>query len=452
MRTPSVSRRSRGAVRFGAACVATAGLVTLAAATPAAADSDQLWIQAPYRSTVPKAADSGPQPPASTLALGLYHDNDTFTVTDGRLTVDVSGLAGVAEVTWPENCAPAGTTAVCTVPKVPSTYTEQLPLQVRAAAGAGVGATGRITYTAKAATTMPGGELTAAEGYETTITVGSGPDLVLDQPARVEGVRPGSTVPVPFSVVNRGNEPARGVKVTLYVTRGLDVGSVAPQCTAGPAGEDGPVRPVTKLECAFDTVVEPGGTFALPRPLNAVVARHALYERVDMGVAPGAGAEDLTPEDNGALVEIKAANTADFAVRGARVSGAAGRTVTADLTFRNRGPAWVANLGAGDPVARVDLVVPEGATVTGVPADCEARTLRGEWYDGTTGAPRYACNLPMWVAEKQTATFRFQLRIDTVVPRATGAVRLMPSYGDGTLSFDPDTANNTAALVLNPRA
>ncbi|CAM5697703.1 hypothetical protein [Streptomyces canarius] len=35
-------------------------------------------------------------------------------MTDGRLTVDVSGLAGVADVSWPATCTPddAGTVVV----------------------------------------------------------------------------------------------------------------------------------------------------------------------------------------------------------------------------------------------------------------------------------------------------------------------------------------------------
>ncbi|MET9802625.1 hypothetical protein [Streptomyces sp. NPDC006368] len=446
MRTPSAGR----VARFGA-CAAAAGLATLGMATPALADSDTLWIQSPYERTLPMAADGGQQPPATTLVLGLTHDNDNYRVTDGRLTVDITGLAGVADVTWPANCAPTGTTAVCDVPEVPVTGGDQVRLQVRAAAGAADGASGRITYTAKAATTA-GGELTSPDGFETTLRVASGPDLVLDAGnTSVEGVQPGSTVPVPLSVVNHGNRAANGVQVTLYVSRGLDLGTVADRCTHTPVGE-GAVKPVTKVDCAFDEVVEPGGSFTLPTPLTATVAPHALYERIDIGVHPGGGVTDLEPSDNGALVGVKAANTADFAVRGARVSGAAGQTVQAALTFRNRGPAWVANLGSGDPVAGVDLVVPKGATVTAVPENCEARTLDGQWYDGTTGAPRYLCHLPMWVAEKQTVTFPFELRIDTVIPRSTGAVTLKPPYGTQPLPYDPNTENNTAKLVLNPDA
>ncbi|MFC5800779.1 hypothetical protein [Streptomyces formicae] len=446
MRKPSVGRPARMA-----ACAVAAGLATVATATPALADGDQLWIRSPYEVVLPKAAGSGEQARSVTLDLGLSHDNADHRVTDGRLTVDVSGLAGIADVTWPENCAPAGTTALCTVPEVPAAGPGgSVPVQVRAAAEAEVGASGRITYQATATTTMAGGVLTAPDGFETTVRIGSGPDLVLDRPAPVEGVAPGSTVPVPFSVVNNGNEPANGVRVTLYVTRGLDVGGVAPECTATPLGE-GAIKPVTMVDCAFDDVVEPGAGFTLPAPLTATVAPYALDERIDMGVAAGDGAADLAPEDNGGVAAVKAENTADFAIRGAKVTGAAGETVRAELTFRNKGPAWVANLGSGDPVAAIDLIVPEGATVTAVPENCTPRTLDGDWVEEPTGAPRYRCELPLWVAEKQAVTFPFQLRIDTVVPRASGKITLTHPYSTTQpLAFDPNVRNNTAKLVLNP--
>ncbi|MEU9865938.1 hypothetical protein AB0D99_34245 [Streptomyces sp. NPDC047971] len=445
MRKPSAGRFARlGAV------VTAAGLVTVGmAATPALAVSDTLWIAAPYELALPKAVD-GRQAPAATVALGLYHDNADHRVTDGRLTVDASALTGVAEITWPETCAPNGATAVCSFPEVPLSGETPVELKIRAAAGAEAGPVGQITYTATA--TTDDGVISGPEN-STSVRIASGPDLVLNRPAPVTGVKPGSTVPVPFSVVNNGNEAADGVQVTLFVTRGLAVGGVAPQCTSTPLGE-GTIKPITKVDCAFDDVVEPGGSFTLPAPLRAKVASYALGERIDITVAAGGGAEDLAMENNGAIAAIDVVNTADFAVRGARVSGAAGETVTAELTFRNRGPAWVANLGSGDPVAAVDVTVPAGATVTAVPDSCEPRTLDGGWWESETrtGAPRYLCQLPMWVAEKQTATFPFELRIDTVVRGAKGAVTLKPPYGDAPLAFDPNSANNTAKLVLNPAA
>ncbi|CAL9450900.1 hypothetical protein [Streptomyces sp. enrichment culture] len=431
-------------------CVAV--VASVVGAAPAFAEepqSDQLWISAPYEATLPVGA-GGAAGPERLVEVGLSHDNGNFAVTDGRITVDVSGLAGVAEVTWPDNCAPTGTTAVCTVPSVALSGDtgERVRLQVRAAAGAAAGATGRIAYTARAATNQPGvGELVAHEA-ETPVTLGSGPDLVVRGTVPSGEIRPGDSVSVPFSVVNEGGEAARGVRVTLYVTRGLDVGAVDPHCTTTPLdGTDGYV-PLSRVDCAFDDVIEPGGTFRLPAVLTAKAAPYAFHERLDVTVEPGGGAQDLSPYDNGLYGAVRVANTSDFAVRGADVAAAAGESVTVGLTFQNKGPGWVANLRSGDPVGSVDFVVPRGATVTRAPGNCFGLTLDGDWYEGPAGAPRYRCELPMWVGEKQTVTFPFTLRVDTVVPDATGTLTLRGGWGEARPT-DPEPKNDTAKLVLN---
>ncbi|MFG3498052.1 hypothetical protein [Streptomyces sp. NPDC047928] len=443
MRTITAGR----ALRAGAGAALAGTLMVGAAAAPAFAASDQLWIDVPYEAVLTVAPENG-EAETRTLELGLSHDNAGYRVTDGRLTVDVSELTGVADVTWPENCAPSGTTAVCSVPVVPVTATPQIRLGIRAAAGAEAGAAGRITYQAKATTTAWGGTIVAPQGYETTVRLASGPDLAMERPGTFEGVRPGDTVTVPFSVVNNGNEAADGVQVTLHVSRGLLLDEIAPQCTSEPLGDE-PVKALTRVDCAFDEVVAPGASFTLPKPLTATVAPFALNERLDVGVQPGGGVEDLSPEDNGGQATVRAVNTADFAVRGAKVTGAAGETVPMNLTFRNKGPAWVANLGSGEPVAAVDLIVPEGATVMSAPENCDPRTLDGGWTADRVGAPRYLCDVPMVVAEDQKLTYAFQLRVDTVVAGATGDVTLRAPWGDKPLAFDPNPKNDTGKVVLN---
>ncbi|MGW1957832.1 hypothetical protein ACWCPI_34675 [Streptomyces sp. NPDC001920] len=66
---------------------------------------------------------------------------------------------------------------------------------------------------------------------------------------------------------------------------------------------------------------------------------------------------------------VDARNTADLRLTGSRVRGAVGDTVTADITVHNRGPAWVASLGAGAAVATVRFQAPAGTTVTGLPEE-----------------------------------------------------------------------------------
>ncbi|MFF5438134.1 CARDB domain-containing protein [Streptomyces achromogenes] len=445
-------------LRSGAAVAVAAGLLTAGLAAPAFADedppqTDQLWINEPYEQTLPLATDGG-QPQDRTLGVGIYHDNENFTVTDGKLAVDVSGLAGVAEVTWPDNCTPSGTSAVCDIPVVPTIggdYEDQVFLTVRAADGAAVGARGRITYEATA-TGGPDGTLTAPhESFATTLTVGAGPDLVIDPVASIEKGQPGDERTIPFKVTNKGNESANGFTVKLYASYGLTDLTRYDACVYTTTdGDDS--APSNRAICTFDQVLAPGDSFELPEPLTVRLAPHALNERLDIDVEPGGGAQDLDSGNDYVVLQIGADNTADFSVTGDAISGAAGETATAELTFKNNGPAWLGNLGSGDPVAEVRLIVPKGTTVTGVPSGCYPRTLDGGYYPNRKGAPRYDCDMPYWVLENTQRTFAFSVRVDTVVPGATGAVSIHPPYGrfgQYPFAFDPDLTNNTAVVTVN---
>lgn len=438
----------RGACAGAVGALVVAGFGSGVAFADDEPGTDQLWIQAPSDQTAIAAPDGGTAP-YRTLSLGLYHDNDNFTVTDGRLTVDISGLAGVADVVWPDNCTPngAGTVAVCDTGDVATRYSAQVQLKVRGAAGAAVGAQGAIEYSAEA-TGGPDGTLTAPEGdAETSVTVRSGPDLGIAAPQNATGVAPGSDLTVPFSVTNSGNETAHGFTVQMWATYGLDVVTRYPQCTYTEPDAGGTYMPTTHATCTFDTDVAPGATVELPEPLRLAVTEHALFDRFDYEVEPVDGVTDLDTSDNSRAWSIDADNTADFGVHGTEVSGAAGDTVTTAIRFTNDGPAWVGNVGSGDPVAVIDFYLPEGTTATSVPDTCETAWTSGD--DPTIG--HYACSLSMWAKPDLDVSYPFQLRIDRVVPDATGHVIVHP-HADKPVVFDPNSANNTADVIVNPSA
>ncbi|MGW1038667.1 hypothetical protein [Streptomyces sp. NPDC002547] len=438
----------RGACAGAVGALVAAGLGSGVALADDEPQSDQLWIQAPYEQSVTVAPDGGAAQFRS-LALGLYHDNDNFTVTDGRLTVDVSGLAGVADVSWPDNCTPndAGTVAVCDTGDVPTRWSAQVQLKVQAAAGAVVGAQGAIEYSAEAAGGPDGTLVAPQDSAETFVTVGSGPDLGMSAPQDTTDVAPGTSLTVPFSVTNTGNETAHGFNVKMWATYGLDVVTRYPQCTYSGPDDGGEYTPMTYVTCSFDTDIAPGASVDLPEPLHLAVTDHALYERFDYEAQPGGDATDLDGSDNGRSWHITADNTADFAVRGTEVSGAAGDTVTAAFRFVNRGPAWVGNVSSGDPVAVIDYYLPEGTTATSVPDTC-----RNAWTSGDDPAiGHYACTLPLWAKPDLKVSFPFQLRIDRVVPDATGRVVVHP-HSDTSSTFDPNSKNNSAKVVVNPSA
>ncbi|QNP71921.1 hypothetical protein IAG44_22570 [Streptomyces roseirectus] len=419
--------------RYGVSGAAVASLALGAlTALPAHAEeqTDQLWINAPSDRPV-TVAPSGGEALAQSIPVGLYHDNDNFTVTDGKLTVDASGLAGVAEVLWPANCVPTGATAVCDAGDVPilrAGFVPQVTLQVRALTGAAAGASGRITYAAEA-TGGPDGKLVAPlDSFETNVTVGTGPDLAVATPAELDGVQPGTVVDAPFTVTNNGDQAANGFGVQMWVSYGLDLATAYPQCTSENIDDF-----LVHYTCAFDTVVQPGQTVALPAPLKVAVTPHALSERVDFSVEPAAGQSELQPADNGTMWRVDAANTADFAVSGSYAGGAAGETVDLTARLTDNGPAWVANISSGDPVAILDVTLPAGTSAVSVPERCEPR-----------GAG-YACELGVTIKPGQTAEFPFKVRVDSVVPDAKGKVTARPPFGAG-FSFDPDTSNNSASF------
>ncbi|WP_199779931.1 hypothetical protein [Streptomyces sp. LaPpAH-108] len=449
MSSVSVGRVLRRGVCAGAVgALVVAGLGSGVAVAEDEPQTDQLWIQAPYDHAVTVAPEGGSAQYRS-LTLGLYHDNANFTVTDGKLTVDASRLAGVAEVAWPDSCAPdaAGTVAVCDTGDVPLHSGTQLRLKVRAAAGAAVGDQGTIAYSAEA-TGGPDGRLVAPEhSWETSVTVGSGPDLTVTEPKPLDGAAPGSTLTVPFTVTNTGNETAHGFSVRLWATYGLDVVTRYPQCAYTGPDEGGTYSSMTYVTCDFDTDVAPGASVELPEPLRLGVKGYALHERFDYEVEPGGGVTDLDGTDNGRSWHIEAANTADFAMDGTEVSGAEGDTVTAAFRFVNHGPAWVGNVISGEPVVAIDFYLPEGTTATSVPDSCHNAWKSGD--DPAVG--HYACSLHAMVVPDLKVDFPFQLRIDRVVPDATGHV---VAHADrySSLDFDPDTGNNSAKVIVNPSA
>ncbi|TXS57762.1 hypothetical protein EAO77_06710 [Streptomyces sp. t39] len=360
-------------------------------------------------------------------------------------------------------------TAVCDVPSL--TGTDQVTaaeLTLSALPGASQDAAGTLRYTAVH------GDMTSHPG-ETRVTVGNGPDLALSQSPRQDGVVPGSRITVPATLTNNGNRPADGVLLKLFASRGLSFTQRPVNCEY----RDSEVG--TEALCVLGGTVAPGEVYALDNPLKA--RGNALFDRYDYAVepysaealeaaragrtyTPGTDAEltlrpaaaaraagaalvpDIDPQDNSRSVIVHAANTADLRLIGSRVTGTVGDTVRAGVTVKNRGPAWIASLGAGEPAATVDVRIPANATVTARPDECYALTADGEWQEEQLGAPRYRCTTPVYLNERATHAFSFDLRID-----AAGTARAVSGIDNDQFeppvrTFDPDLTNNSAALVV----
>ncbi|MFH8756650.1 hypothetical protein [Streptomyces atroolivaceus] len=439
-------RTATGRRRLGAYALvaATALSATVLGTTPASAASDALWVQSPEEVTL--AVEPGSY---QELSFGVYHDNGDYHVANGVLTLDLSELAGVAEVSVPDGCflAASDTVAVCDVYEVGDiggTYDgPQFTFGLRTVEGAPAGAELSIGHHAHAETDGPDGVLYSHRG-STPVKVESvpsspAPDLKLTEPAAVGPVAPGTSLTVPVTVTNNGEAAAEGFRLRAWSTYGLESATTSPDCAWTPPVLGTENMPGGLLDCTFDTVVEPGATVTLAEPLRLAVAPHALFERLDVEIEPLGSTQDRNPEDNFAAMQVTAENTADFAVQGDEVTGAAGETVTATVGFRNHGPAWFADTGSGEAVGTVTLAVPEGATVVSAPENCSA-----------LGSTTYRCELRHWATPDEQVRFPFELRVDRVIPDATGAVTLQASARQAP--YDPDPGNAHAALVLNGAA
>lgn len=440
--------------------------VAAVGAGPVQALSDQLWISVPSETVLPGPDASGGVP-ERTLALRVTHDNLENEVAAGLLTVDASEIASFARVTWPANCAPeSAVKAVCDFPAMPPGTDSVAAARIRLSAlpDADLGASGYVRYTAVA------GELTAYP-VQTRITLGNGPDLGLSQAEDQRDLRPGTDTQVRATVGNGGNRAVDRTLLWVNASYGLWFKERHSNCEYREHATG------TSALCVLDEAVAPGERYELATGLR--VGRKALYERFDHSVLPysdkameeargggtwtrGTGAEldlrpvsaqradagedDLDLSDNSRAVILDARNTADLKLTGSKARGTTGDTVTAGITVHNRGPAWVASLGAGAAVATVRFQAPQGTTVVGLPDDCWTMPESGE----EPSVPTYFCKTPIYLYDKASHTMEIQLRIDEVVRGARTTVETLNDDPELSIrKFDPNLRNNRAEIVVN---
>ncbi|EGX55084.1 hypothetical protein SZN_34672, partial [Streptomyces zinciresistens K42] len=308
-------------------------------------------------------------------------------------------------------------------------------------------------------------QTSAAAGAVALIALGASPaaaedpepGLVLDRIAPFEGVEPGSTLSVPATFTSTGSEALSKVWVSYQVSRGLRISELPSNCRAWKVGgfDETPVS--TKAVCSFEQRVEPGGVYAPEKDLPVKVLDNALYDGVTVvassydntpgdeasggpvqGTAPAVrltGRTGATPSGEDVLeVPVKAVNTADLQVTGARLQGRVGDKVKLTVKFTNAGPAWVNDRKVGEPATRVFVRMPAGTTVTKGHGFCDRKSA-GLYECGTSQA---------WIDEGYPGTYTFELRIDKAVAGAEGSVALE----DAPRPYDPDKTNDKAGIAL----
>ncbi|MFE0250650.1 hypothetical protein [Streptomyces sp. NPDC059010] len=434
-------------------------------AGPVHAMSDQLWIDVPSETVLPVSGPGGST--ERTLTVRVAHDNTENEVAPGRLTVDASEVSAFARVAWPSNCVPeSAVRAVCDFPGMPAgtDIVTAARLRLSALPDADPAASGQVRYTATA------GELTSFPA-ETRISLGDGPDLGLSQAEYQRDLRPGTDTRVSATVGNSGNRSVERTLLWINASYGLRFKERHSNCEYR-RHETG-----TSALCVLDEKVAPGEQYALTTGLR--VRDRALYERFDHSVVPysdaaleeargewawtpgtgpeldlrpaatrtaAAAGEDLDLSDNYRAVILDARNTADLKLTGSRVRGAVGDTVTAAVTVHNRGPAWVASLGAGAAVATVRFQAPRGTTVTGLPEECWTLPESADEPSVTT----YFCKTPIYLHDGASHTMAIRLRIDEVVRGARTTVETLNDDPELSIrEFDPNLRNNTSEIVVN---
>ena len=275
------------------------------------------------------------------------------------------------------------------------------------------------------------------------VTVGSTELKVNPLPNR-EGDRPGSTIEAPVTISNTGSLPAEGVQLRMLTTLGLSYENRFSNCvystvTSDPRESYAPQQAL----CTFDTVIEPGKSYRLDRPVGLDVGEDALFEYFGREALPVSGADATPPSGNGSALslvpagdaaadatevgrqEIDVANTADMVAGGDTAEGAPGDMVYVDVSLSNEGPGRVGYIN-GDFYPSLVLTVPTGAKAVEIPDQCsvwskEASSGTGE---KTPGAPEYICvPRPSEFTVGDIRTYRFGLQVRDNAVTTTGQDR-----------------------------
>ncbi|WCN81850.1 hypothetical protein [Micromonospora sp. LH3U1] len=435
--------------------VGTAGIGV--AAGPAAAEDDPGWVNG----SLGDVTVGGPGALGRTVPLTLTSTG----ASQPRVTIDLTGLAGVATASFPDFCVTQGTAVTCPMPPTAidegGSLTGTVPVVFRPAPGAVDGATGTLDYTAL-------GEQTEAYTQQATVSVRSGPDLLDMVNEYVTGVEVGDTLPVPVAMVNAGDQPAVDLRLTMRFSVGLvpanyrncrygtdQVLATVVVCTVRGTFAPGQrhelrggfattVGPATLGSKRITQVVEPLAS-AGPLPsgvkLKSRDADQALRLRAvgtPLSVIPvevnGAGGQTYLWEVPGAF---------DIVAQGAAVTGAVGDTVQATVGIRNEGPGVPDGTNSGDTVGAFLFTPPTGVTVLANPPGCAS--LGGEEEDGGAAPTTWRCNGPGGVFPAGTSkTVTFDLRIHSLDGSA-GEVQPANRYP----RVDDNPANDIAPVTVS---
>ncbi|MGW9196883.1 LPXTG cell wall anchor domain-containing protein [Micromonospora chersina] len=444
-----------------------AGAFVAASATPAAA------ADAPFKVV---AQNMLVAPGYGTFSyLYAYPADGEHPHQFGRTTLDIdySGISDFANLEMPGEgwgwaCETTGQAVHCET-EFGEDDEPWLGLQVFARDDAKPGRDGQVKYSITS-----GGHTVKASS---TVTIAEGVDLQTEPELSVSGA-PGSRVGAPALVRNGSGTTSHGAVLLMQSDYLYNYVGDFTNCVRSD---------LLGVVCTFDEDLKPGMTYRLseelPFELHKDVRTGAelpsasvwwtkddwdLYNEnwmqdIDPDAKPGkngtlhlveaAGAQSLTRQTDPDMmnnytdisVKVTGNNPADLSVKGATATGAKGDVVTVRPSVTNLGPALLEYQNG--PVFRV--TIPEGTTAVEPSWECRPYTSQEDWEQGKgewgePGAREYGCQISESPKGFENP-YEFKLRIDKVVPNASGAVTVR-------LNNDPNSKNDTAAIVVNPVA
>ncbi|MEV5525791.1 hypothetical protein [Streptomyces prunicolor] len=425
-------------------------------AIPAAADDSG---RVSLRPEVPAAfrmynADEGAK--AANGDFGVPVDverSDAGPARNVRVTVDTSGLAGVARVSRGSggNCTQDGPVFTCVYGDVQNGDGESNnPFTLNGVDGVEPGDSGTLTYTVVADNAAP---VTGT----TRMTVG-GPSL--HTPADEESVKavaPGTSRKTTPRFANHSRFTAeKGVSLRISADDGLLLTSRPDNCYF-----DTSATSATSAWCEFSTKAAPHTAYRTSAPVRYTAVAGKLLgtlsytwssdpERpAELSVRGTEPPLTLTRAPDRGLTGgtgyVKATTTVqvDYQPVTATVRGRVGRTVTVQLGVRDNGPGRPLS---AETLGRFEVIPPEGTTVTSIPYTFEDDG--GDWactrpkkrggafvceigYDGFSEVRH----------EGGTTVIGFRIRIDRQVPGAKGTIRT-------SNPFDRTPGNDQAVIPL----
>ncbi|MGY6026072.1 hypothetical protein [Streptomyces spinosirectus] len=363
------------------------------------------------------------------------------------LRLDLGGLRGVATVES-DRCVLTAGQATCRVEVSDPDRVPTVEVDLRAASGSTAGDSGELRVTGEA----DGRPLKAASA---TVEVG-GAELVTDGSRLRAGIGVGDTAPIPTGFRNVGTASASGVLMAFSFTEGSEPARRFGNCEYG---ERSSFEQRHVALCSFDVTVPAGAAFRLPEEAAVRAGTAAFHEYVQVAVFPdgpgmraylrgghpyeqGSGAALRLDEvdgtqnaasygnDNAWESTYYVTNTADLSVTGAHVDGKVGEEIVADLGLRNHGPAWLGDVQDPTEFASLEITLPDGVTVVGLPRGCAANTAG------------YNCQLGS-LASDARLSFPFRLKVAKPLTGAAGEVRVRQAEWS---RYDENASNDSAAV------